>query len=75
MVAAHSNQATSKIVLLKPLILLPEGFYCEAAAGSAEDAFADKAETRSGSEASNALICWMNVGVRKRSQNDFLLTL
>ena len=32
------------------LIMQPEGFYCEAAAGSAEEVFADKARQWSGSE-------------------------
>lgn len=34
-----------------------EGFYCEAAAGSAEEGFADKAQQWSGSETSEAAIC------------------
>lgn len=33
----YSNQTTSRIALWKPLVLHPEGFYCEAAAGSLED--------------------------------------
>ena len=37
------KHATRKIVLPTKLIMPPEGFYCEAAAGSAEEVFADKA--------------------------------
>lgn len=33
----YSNQTTSRIALWKPLIWHPEGFYCEAAAGSLKD--------------------------------------
>lgn len=40
----YGNQATGKIVLPTKLILPPEGFYCEAAAGSAEAVLADKAQ-------------------------------
>lgn len=41
---SYSNHTTSNKVLPKPLILPPEGFHCEAAAGSAEEVFADKAQ-------------------------------
>lgn len=45
-----------KEVVPKPLILPPGGFYFEAAAGSAEKVFADKAQQWSGSETNEALI-------------------
>lgn len=46
-------------ILARKVITLPEqleGFYCEAAAGSAEDVFADRARQWSGSETSVASI-------------------
>lgn len=59
----------------RKLILYPGGFYCEAAAGSAEEAFADKAQQPSGSETCEAPVCQMknknkDVGVEQNSQRD-----
>lgn len=45
MIGVHTAiKQQENLVFPTKLIIPPEGFYCEAAAGSAEEAFADKAQ-------------------------------